>query len=204
MSEADVGSVIVHHIDEVESAIRHAQNVMDSRLGRAVAVALDDRRRAFGWDGKISTELDSPIWLAPPDWRIANEEDDNFDLFVSLERKYCIDGEPPATWVGTFCGFAGSQLQFEIMTDSFGRAAWKKLLRDEGETIEQLHSIGFQCNPKDGLLAALATIDRNELQNAFSEDDFDEALAPIVRALERIQSARTILDKLVSVIRRKS
>ncbi len=204
MSEGDVGSVIVHHIDELESAIRHAQNAMDAHLGRAVAELLDDRRRAFGWEGKIGTELDSPIWLAPPEWRIANDEDDNFDLFVNLDRSYCLDGEPPSTWVGTFCGFAGSQLQLEITSDSLGRGAWKKLLRDEAKTMEQLRDMGFRCDPKDGLLAALVTIDRNELAKAFSEDDFEEALAPIVKTLERIQSARKILDKLVSAIRKKS
>lgn len=64
--------------------------------------------------------------------------------------------------------------------------------------------MGFRCDPKDGLLAALVTIDRSELVRAFADDDFDEALAPIVRALERIQSAQKVLDKLVSAIRKKS
>lgn len=204
MSEGDVGSVIVQHIDELESAIRHAQNFMDKRLGRAVEEVLDDRRRVLEWDGKIGTELDSPIWLAPPEWRIANDEDDNFDLFVNVDRSFCLDGEPPSTWVGTFCGFAGSQIQLELTSDSLGRAAWKKLLRDEVKTMEQLRAMGFRCDPKDGLLAALVTIERTELVRAFSEDDFDEALAPITRALERIESARKILDKLVGAIRKKS
>lgn len=204
MSEGDVGSVIVQHIDELESALRHAQGSMDKRLGRTVAELLDDRRRALGWDGEIDSELDSSIWFAPSEWRTANDTDENFDLFVSLDRKYCIDGESPATWVGTFCGFAGSQLQLELSTNSLGRAAWKKLLRDEVKLIEQLLSLGFECNPKDGLLAALVTFDRSELAKAFSEDDFEEALAPIVKAFDRIQSARKVLDKLVSAIRKKS
>jgi hypothetical protein len=204
MTDPAIGSVIVRHIDELEAALRHAHNSMQPMLAKEVAKAIEEKREAYGWAGNIPEDLDKDMWLAPDEWRTAGDTDDNFDLFLELYANPCIDGDEPETWVGTFCGFAGAGIRLSFDTNALGQRAWKALLRSQAAVIDDLIARGFWCDPKKGELAVLVSIEREALAEAFEEEDFTAALQPIGDALDRIQAARPVLDRVVGAVRKGS
>lgn len=201
MPETSVSRLIVEHINELEAALRIARGTMSQALGTAVAELLDDRRRALDWEGEVNRDLNEGIWLAPSEWRTANDEYDNYDLYVEFEETDCLDGEEAETWIGAFCGFAGAGIRFRLKTNALGQRDWKTLLRTETEVIDQLVEGGFLCDPKKGELAALISIEKDKLSEAFADEEFDEALQPVCWAIDRIITHRATLDQLVNAIR---
>lgn len=204
MNETDAGAVIVRYIDELEAALRYVHSSMQPRIGRAIADLLHHAKNAQRWAGEIDSDLDGGNWLAPQEWRTSNDTNDRFDLYFEFDKTDCMDGMPTETWIAALCGFAESRARFVFGTNAIGQRDWKAILRTETQTIDELVASGFSCNPKTGELSALILIDREKLASAFAEDDFELALDPIKRALERIMSCRNTLNKLVAIIRKKS
>lgn len=204
MTGTSVGATIVRHIDELEAAVRYARMNMQPLLGKAVAAILENRKRLFGWNGKIEHDLEGETWLAAAEWRTASDPDDHYDLYIEFDESLCMDRLETTTWIGTFCGFAGAGIRLALHSDALGLRDWKALLRSEKDVADQLFANGFLCDPKTGELALLITIDRSLLAEAFADEGFDEALKPIEVALDRIHSVRPLLDCLVAAIRKKS
>ena len=204
MTNTSISAAIVRHIEELEVAFRHVGNVMDPLLGKEAAKLIERKRKEFGWVGEVSDNLDPASWLAPGEWRMAGDTDDNFDLYIDFEGTDCIDGDAPETWVAQFLGFAGAGMQLLLDTNALGRAKWKALLRSQGELIDQLVSKGFRCDARDGVLAMPVLIHKDALIGAFEEQDFEAALAPISAALDRIRAEKQMLDMLVDAIRSKT
>jgi hypothetical protein len=174
-------------------------------LEKAVVAVLEEKRVALGWAGELPTDLDETLWLAPEDWRMPGDPEENeFYLSFSLDRTPCIDGREPETWVGTMVGFAGAAIRFVFSTDALGQRDWKALLRSEGPLLDELLTKGFLCEPKSGDLALTIPINREALANGFEEEELETALAPLSVALDRIHDARQILDRLVKAIKAKS
>ncbi len=204
MTDPSIGTVIVRHIDELEAALRYANGTMQPMLAKAVAAVLEERRIALGWAGETVADLSETIWLAPREWKIAGDpEDDDFDLSFSLGTMPCIDGHEPETWVGTIAGFAGAGVRFVFGTDAIGQRDWKALLRSEGALLDELINRGFLCDPKTGDLALTIPINREALASGFEEEDLETALMPLRTSVDRIHEARPIFDRLVEVIRKK-
>lgn len=204
MTEIPVSATIVRHIDILEAALRHAGNVMQPLLGKAVGDLLEEKRKSLGWAGEIESELDGLMWLAPPEWRAAGDAGDNYDLYVEFDEFSCVDREETATWIGTFCGFGGAGIRLALGTNAIGPRAWRSLLRTETGIADALHAAGFLCDSKNGILAMTIAIDRERLSQAFADEEFEEALQPIEDALGRIHRARPLLDSLVTAIRKRA
>lgn len=204
MAETSVGATIVRHIDELEAAVRYARTTMQPLLGKAVAAILERRKKSLGWMGDVEHDLDAEAWLAPPEWRTAADLDNRYDLYIAFDESPCMDRQETTTWVGTFCGFAGAGIRLALHSDALGPRDWKALLRAEKDIADQLFANGFLCDPKTGDLALLITMDRGLLAEAFVDEEFDEALAPIEVALDRVHSVRPLLDRLVTAIRKKA
>lgn len=203
MSETSLGKLIVQHIEELEAALRFAKGAMSQSLGNAVADLVDDRRRDLDWDGEVNRDLNEGIWFAPSEWRTANDDDENYDLYVEFEETNCLDGEEAQTWIGAFIGFAGAGIRLRLKTNALGQRDWKTLLRTETKVIDQLVEGGFLCDPKKGELAALISIEKDKLAEAFADEEFDETLQPVGWAIDRIAKHQATFDQLVSAIRMK-
>ena len=121
MADPLIGAVIVRHIDELEAALRHANNSMLPELSKHAAEVINSKRKTLGWAGEVPHDLTQDIWLAPNDWRMDGDTDDSFDLYLELDFTDCIDGQEPETWIGIFCGFAGAQLRFVFSSNLVGQ-----------------------------------------------------------------------------------
>lgn len=204
MTDISVGATIVHHIDELEAALRYARNAMEPLLGHEVARIFAEKKKVFGWDGTVEPDLDGDLWLAPAEWQIAGDTDDNYNLFLSFDAADCMDQQKPLTWIATFAGFAGAGIRIGFHNNALAWGAWKGLLRSEAELVRALVAEGFLCDPKTGVLALIVPIDRAALADAFADGAFGEALTPIGATLDRIHSLRPLLDRLVEMIRARA
>lgn len=204
MNETSVGATIVRHIDELEAAMRYTRETMQPRLDKAVSEILEKKRKAFGWNGKIDNDLDREMWLAPPQWRTPGDEAQNYDLFFELDDMLCVDKKETFTWVGAFCAFAGAGICFGFHSNSLGARDWKAVLRSEQVLVGALSAKGFDIDLKSGEFAVRIRIDRDALAEAFAEEEFGEALAPIASALDLVYAERKLLDRLVKAIRKKA
>lgn len=205
MSDPVIGAVIVRHIDELEAALRYAHNSMRPMLARAVAAVMEDKRLALTWAGEVVPDFDETLWLAPEEWRIVGDPEDNeFYLSFSLETTPSIDGSEPETWVGIIAGFAGAGIKFAFGTDALGQREWKALLKAQGSLLVELVDRGFRCDPKTGDLELTIPIGRDALAIGFEEDTLEAALSPLGQAIDRIDAAKPILDRLVAAIKATS
>jgi hypothetical protein len=205
VADPAVGTVIVRHIDELEAALRYAHSNMQPMLEKAVVAVLEEKRAALGWAGEVPADFDKTQWLAPEEWRMPGDPEDNdFYLSFSLDTTPCIDGHEPETWVGTIAGFAGATIRFVFGTDALGQREWKALLRSEGPLLDVLVNKGFLCDPKSGNLALTIPINRDALADGFEEEELETALAPVSVALDRIHGVRQSFDRLVETIKAKS
>lgn len=202
MSDTAAGAVIVKHIDELEAALRYAHKQMQPMLEKAVATILGDKRQELKWAGETPADFDETIWLAPEDWRmVGSPEDDNFYLSFSLETAPCIDGHEPETWIGSFAGFAGASVSLSFGTDALRQREWKALLKAQGPLLDELVARGFLCDPKTGDVALTIPFSREALQTGFEDDALEAALEPLVAGIDRINSARPILDRFAEAIK---
>ena len=100
MTDPSIGTVIVRHIDELEAALRYASGTMQPMLAKAVAAMLEERRIALGWAGEAVADLTETLWMAPREWKIAGDpEDDDFDLSFSLGTMPCISAWDDPRWL---------------------------------------------------------------------------------------------------------
>lgn len=202
MSDPAIGAVIVRHIDELEAALRYAHNSMRPMLAKAMAAVMEDKRLALTWAGEVVPDFEETLWLAPEEWRIAgNPEDEEFYLSFSLDTSPSIDGSEPETWVGIMAGFAGAGVKFAFGTDALGQREWKALLKAQGMLLLELVDKGFRCDPKTGDVELTIPITREELAKGFEENTLEAAFSPVGQAIDRIDAARPILDRLVAAIR---
>ena len=202
MSDPAAGAVIVTHIDELEAALRYAHGTMQPMLATALSGIMGDKRRALQWAGETPADLDETLWLAPEDWRMPGDsEDGEFYLSFSLAAAPCIDGQEPVTWIGTIAGFAGAGLRLSFGTDALGQRAWKTLLKAQRQLLDGLVGKGFLCDPKTGDLALNIHLNRETLAAGFEDEALEAALKPVGAAIDRINAARPLLDRLVEAIK---
>ncbi|MDJ0276012.1 hypothetical protein QLH51_04230 [Sphingomonas sp. 2R-10] len=203
MSDPNVGTVIVNHIDELEAAFRYAHTTMQPMLEKAAASVIDDKRHELGWAGAAPADFDKAQWLAPEDWRMGGtSEEDEFYLSFSLQTTPCIDGHEPETWLGAIAGFAGAAIRLSATTDALGKREWKAFLKTQKPLLDDLVSRGFLYDPRVGDVALTVPINRQRLAVGFEEDTLDAALEPLARAIDRVDAARPTLDQLVGAIKR--
>ena len=205
MSEPAIGAVIVNHIDELEAALRYANSTVQPMLEKAVANVMDEKRHELGWAGESPADFDDAQWLAPEEWRMGGSAGENdFYLSFGLDTTPCIDGNEPETWIGIIAGFAGAGIRLSASTDALGQRPWKALMKSEAALLNDLVGMGFVCDPKSGDIALAISINRDSLAAAFDDDLLEAALEPVSHAIDRIDAARPVLDRLVQAIKRSA
>lgn len=205
MSDPAVGAVIAKHVDEIEAALRYAHGTMQPMLANALAGIMEDKRRALQWAGEAPADLDDELWLAPEDWRMPGDSDDNsFYLWISLATAPCMDGHEPETWIGTIAGFAGAGLKLSLNTDALGQRDWNGLLKAQGGLVGELVAKGFVCDPKTGDLSLNIHINRQILVAGFDNGALEAALEPVGAAIDRANAVRHLLDRLAEAIKSKA
>jgi hypothetical protein len=202
MTHSEASATIIHHISELEAALRHAHESMQPRLSKEVANIMNGHRRQLNWSGTVDNTFEEEMWIASPEWKVGVDGDQDYDLYCEFGGSLGVDGEECETWAGHFCGSFGTGIQFSLETKTLTKRGRVKLLKTEPVLVQELVARGFSCDPSTGEIVIPIPIDQCALSKAFENNDFDEALEPVSNALDRVSSALEVLDQLVAATRK--
>lgn len=201
MTDADlsVAAAIIRNIDLLQAAMDYLDNTMETTLGREVAKVIEAKQRDFDWEGEAEDDPGDVSWLAPREWRVAGDDEGNFDLFAKFDERM----ETDRSWVATVSGVGETGVVFAMESNTLSNHSLNRILGGDTTLTETLREFGFTWEPR-GRLSMPITISREALAQAFQDEDFTIALAPVSEALDRIQAARKSLDLLVDRIRERA
>jgi hypothetical protein len=199
MSEQTVlAALIVRNIGDIEAAINMASDLLDKQFFKEVVQAAAQRATDTPWH----VQYDEDKWeikLTRNEW-ITNNEDDFWLQFSELPGP---NEESDTTWiaVATRTGPNGATLGLSFQHRPITPARLRILLNNHPPLVTSLSERGFKRDESGRQLFIPVTIDREELAQAFENDDFDTALEPIRVVVTTVQEAEQKLDELVRLIR---
>lgn len=193
-AESKAAEVIARNIEQLEGAVDFAVGKMDAALFEAACEVLRDRVREFGWESEFGNEFDDEPWLAPLEWR-AEGEDIGGDYYL-----YCyldFDGDESHTWLAFFGGVGGRRIHVGIATSIIsGKRNKRRLAQDIEDDLKAVLDSGFLFDIEEFVIRVPVNLDRQKIIDGFRDDDLSEALKPLSLALDKINQARSNLDRI--------
>lgn len=197
--ELKAAEVVARNIELLEGAYDLAVNKMDLMLYEATREILEDKQKLLLWEYDFGGELNDYPWLAPTEWRAEGEvAGGNYNLVCYIDR-----GGEFETWLAEFAGGPARCVCFSISTNTVSGV--RKLGRLSGTItaeVSELGELGFSFDASDFVLKLQLKFDREEIAKGFADGDLSTALAPIGEALDKINAARPILDRVEQAVRR--
>lgn len=203
-ANAQLDALIVRNIGDVEAAHSRAIDEIDQRIWNEMSATVELAVQAKdGWLGHFSVadiHVDADVNFYASEWR---DNANKVRFWFQLEEITGPDGEAPASWVakavgdnqqGAFLGLVFDQDVFEGRTRPL-----LKVMKENHKLRENLANLGF--GEKDNRIYLPVKLDQEILAQAFAEDIFDEALAPLSKAITKIVDSRTFFDQLVACMR---
>ena len=148
----------------------------------------------IGWFDK-----ESNLWISGKNWYIINEEETlqvaKFDFGYENNETNSYD-------VADLCGCGQSRLGFFFSKgDDIKASNWKIDKNQTDEISKKINNLGFKnTGDKYNVWFFPVILENTKLATAYENDDFDEAMQPLLDALDSLLKARPILDPLVTKI----
>jgi len=193
MTEAsDLDALIVKHIGDLEAARRRIDEVVDPRLLREVSVIMENWAAGLGWVHKFEDDEQS-ISVAPEDW-IKRDKDGKINWWFPWFELSSIDADGDlvsASHLAEFLALEDSSTckALSFCQDVLGKKVWRNLLKKTAKEMQALRDLGFEVDDREGLVNFPVRLDLEVLKTSFEENDFEEALAPVSAALDRVRQA---------------
>jgi hypothetical protein len=194
-SNADLDRLVLSSLPDLESAARYIQDQLEEALEQAMEALITAFVAKHGW--LEGGELFYGRWIAPPEWRTKNNENDS-DRWFSFALSSAKDGED-AFALSSVTG-AGVQ-QFGLYFDQrvVKRRDWNRQISSDAATVGELATLGFVFDQGSrNNMYYPTTIDRQLLADSLAEGGIDEALEPISQALAAAVPAVALFQKLSS------
>jgi hypothetical protein len=198
--------LIVRNIEDIEAAYKRAENELEAVLRRETAKIFSAQIGALGWQGEHHDSLEEgQQWFAPIEWKLADAEFDEYDLFISFGWHAGLNNYS-GSWLAHFVGVNGAGVQLELSSNSISRKQWRELLKGQAgqRAIGRLQEKGLAVDLKNENPITLPVhFDRSTLANAFEDEDenFEEAFMPLANAINTVAGLRDVLDELVAAVR---
>lgn len=204
-SDAELDALIVRNIADLGAALKHAVEKIGPLLwkeaGRATTGAVSDD----GWFAFAAPDPDAEeVWFARKEWLLPDRSDPDADFWLGLDERTDGDADGESSWLAAFvnAGPEGSTMAFWVDQRIVGKAAWKRIVKSNGELVEALRGSGFSLHLDDDRRLCLPIVlDREMLALAFENDDFDAVMAPVAAAVRNAATASPHLDRLRDLAR---
>lgn len=197
--ELKAAEVVARNIELLEGAYRLAVDKMDVMLYEATRNILEEKQKLLLWEYDFGSELNDLPWLAPTEWRAEGEEvGGDYNLFCRIDANGGAE-----TWLAYFAGGPTRSVYLAISTDTVsGVRKLGKLAATVAAEVSELTGLGFSFDASDFVLKLPLKFDCEEIAKGFADGDLSTAVAPIGVALDKINNARPILDKVEQAVRR--
>ncbi|GAW41164.1 hypothetical protein SH203_01567 [Brevundimonas sp. SH203] len=188
MSSPELDRLIVEHIADLDSAATRI-DLIEERIWKAHAEALEDWSRAMGWGGDFDIEDD--LIAAPAHWEVDESkqawfeidfgpEDDELGLHFNLMRLTGAGGR-----VCLRFGYNGL------------RKPWKAAARQHAEALQQF---GFVMTPYADFYTDCTPVFTNMIE-AVESGDFSPATDPLRAALDRAKAAEPTFTAILKQLK---
>lgn len=189
-NELDV--LIIRSLSELNDAATRLDG-LDDEICREIDAEIQLWIERNGWKGAANQfgDDDEGTWLAPEDWIVPNETEDDAYLYFSL---YYTAADPEdKSKLASFTGVGRSQWGFWLDSDRIKPQALKKLWKAQLKSASGLPLLGsdffFPIN-----------LDQETLATAVSNGSIAEAFDPLRASLDRLPELASRLGSLKQAI----
>jgi hypothetical protein len=195
-------ALLVRHVGDIEAALHHISAITTKRLFRELAEVVEDELDEKDWFSTLVAE-DNDLWFAPRTWLTAKTNPQQADAWFALDELVQDGGEADETWIAELLavGPQGAKTALIFYQDPFGRAAWKKLLKQNGPMIAMLQEAGVSYDASSASLYIPVTLQGETLATAFEQEEFEAAFLPFREAVRTAVAARPLIDELLTKAR---
>lgn len=189
MSTIELDKLILGNLADLDAtALRLGQ--IDETVWRAVDRVVERWAKEKQWAGLFDVE-GRGLWVTPAAWRTASEDEENPDATFWFELA---SRDPPTHFdLSDLCGVGGSRYGFRFHQKLLGKVEWKELARKHVSAFQQL---GMHLDSKASPFIEVV-IDPQKLVSDVEAGDYEEALTPIVKALDRLLAANKSVGPLL-------
>ena len=194
------GALILNNLSMFNEAAILLEQQIEVKIFEVFQEITSDWITKNGWRGEAEwLNEEENIWMLPIEWQSSLEE----DLSQIAVFWFGYENEKTESYnIADLCGCGQSRLGFFFSKgDSIKRSNWKinKILYEE--ISEKLNILGFKNNgDKYDVWFLPVVLDNTKLAWAYENDDFDEAMQPLLIALDTLLKSRPILDSIVDEI----
>ncbi|NTU73966.1 hypothetical protein HGB07_07470 [Candidatus Roizmanbacteria bacterium] len=151
------------------------------------------------WNGEAEWFEVENTWMSPKEWCKQSEQQDTTFAVTWLARE---DEEESSYDVANLCDCGQTRLGFFFgRHDDIKKSAWKLKPASQEKYSLELEPLGFiETDDKYAPWFLPVVLDNLTLAKAYENDDYDEAMKPLRRALESIVNAQRVFDEVVKEI----
>ena len=188
MEENELDALIASNIGDLEAALTRVHENIDPKLNAeawsTLKHALHDAEYHFDDDDDLNAS-----WFVPRSWL---DEDGDSDPWFRLTAR---DGSSLETWLACYVAPRSEREAIGIQwyNDQYV-SDYKAVLSAHLEDLHQIEQAGFHRDGNNIYLPI--SFDAGKLSEGFREGNLTEALSPIVRAAEALESARPAFQRL--------
>ncbi|AKI02675.1 hypothetical protein IMCC20628_03995 [Hoeflea sp. IMCC20628] len=182
-STEQLDKMLIEHLADLDDGARRL-DILQDKIAEAIDDLVKEWTTAKGW--KTGDETWKDDWgatVALPRWYT---EEENWLAWFALDFASGDDGESGEEkdyfWLTRLCGEGRGKMGFRFVQTEFGRAPWKKFLK---EIADRFADTQFILDDVPSFFLPLK-VDKDLLAKGAAEEDFTEALQPITEALDYI------------------
>lgn len=205
-SPLKAGALILDNLAMFNEAAILMEQQIETRVFEEVQDIVQEWARNNDCEGEMEwIDGNENMWFAPKQWYLSPEEE-----ILQLAAYWFApeDNQTNSYNVADFCGCGQTRMGFVFgASDELGKKkgwkkAWKQACEALPETsLQELESLGFTyINDVGGLWFLPTTLDNHKLAFAYENDDYDDVMEPLLRALGTIKKSIPIFTQLITIL----
>jgi hypothetical protein len=193
MFSNELDKLLILHLADLDEGAKRLE-LLQSKIGDELDKLARQWTDEKGWRTEDRNwNEDKDLSVAPAHWL---SEEGLWSGWFSLWYGHGDSGECSAEhdyfWLTRLCAAGRGQLGFRFYQEEFGKTPWKKFLQRQASAFANTR---FILDDEPSLFLPVK-VDIESLSRGAEEEDFKEALTPIVEALDYIHSIIHRFDEL--------
>ncbi|KQY75350.1 hypothetical protein [Brevundimonas sp. Root1423] len=196
MAQAELNSLIVSNLKDLEAVTRHLEDTLQPLVGEAIDEVVERHLTKTHWEGETAWD-DDGSWLAPKAWRKPDgSSGDEFFCQFSLEADSDLEGAKDGYWLSQLLGLGHAKLGFRWVRNDVGKLRWRKAVGANTALIADLRGLGFSYDEKSGSFFLPVIVEPSAMSDALVQETPQLALQPLHDALDTLVRSQAKFDEL--------
>ena len=194
MDEMKLDRLIVENITDIDATSRRAVEIGEMVDGEICEVA----RKWASDNGFVANAEDDTLWLSHPDWKTEDGDEDQYDYWFGFQysSEYLSDSVEDQFMLTSLCKAGTDSMGFRLIQEVHAKRPWKKFLQSSGENFSGTR---FVIDDVPTIWLPVV-VDRTLLATAVEEEQFEEALKPVIDALDEIKLRFELLNRILATV----